>query len=598
MFNRSTLKSFLSIVFISELLCIAGTAPSGTALESEMSVSSFNIHPFISSFKDCLILWKNYVSKNIKIDEEKENHTENFITSNFIFYQVLVSHLSDTPLLLQDSAFINSKNYSYHAFSHYIGKFTSCQIAFQEYDEQILKAEAIHPAEDPNFIVYFSTSTIETLQLEILNTIGKKLQRLPYSGISLFMNNQGDLNLLCSISVCASPLIPSSLQSMNDVKEFWKLIHLDLSGMLILRQGAKLLKCTSLKLGPGPPESCSLQLIKQKMNVTLPINDEPILLPNVEDYNDLIYHLSSSAILTPKLISNLVNNKHRRVFRQVISLPASDIHHPTPNTLKEVTESSYPVLTIDTFLKYFPNQSRFPFSQLLDLLQPEIQGSLEPVELPLYYKTLATRLYYLGMARRNISNLTTTIVNFRAKEEDEYAFVDSEYHVNMFGSAVDFSESRQVIKTRAINNFAVHQLWVIKKFYLLNRIEHILWQCLESGLNNLWGKNSLLHVQHYAVTIQKSASNSSYNVVGYIVQRQKGGSIGGQGKKEPTRIPLALIENVLKLCAVAVTLSFACFMKEYIFNNSKRSFKYDTNSTTLNTQEYSVVQIQVSKLGF
>ncbi|CAL8125198.1 unnamed protein product [Orchesella dallaii] len=502
------------------------------------------------------------------------------------------------------------------------------------------------------------------------------------------MGSNGSLRFLCSVCPTQKlPLLPTSVKVAEDVTSYWKIFHRDLMGMHVNRVGEPIKTfCEVRILGPGPSGDCILQMMREKLNVSIPSTNSRT--PTAID-------LMSSVILSQGIILNLVHKKHISIFRRnipasgvtvmeyafmiVTSRVAVTLHNdmgaliqpfqqsvwfaiifsaiimpialtlsqmktlrkitvkaywewtflsfsvlidqcsdslhrlftsyqasylwliwnffciiitncydgelysflaansppPTPNTLREIAFSNLPILTFATGIKLLENGTVGSFSQLHSLLQPnKIQNGVAQdqtqIPLPVYYKMLTDKVTFFSMAGKNSFDLKDSLITMHVdKNSKGFAFVDTMDHIQIFGPVVDLSGKRKVVKRRPINNFGIKKIWLVRKFYVANKFENILWQTMESGLKDYWDKNNLRSIQLGAVKSPKGMRNGtklrlpSFSLINYLLCTFEMDRVA-MNDERVVPIPLGLMYSVLKLFAILMLVGMICLVVENI----------------------------------
>ncbi|CAL8125201.1 unnamed protein product [Orchesella dallaii] len=652
------------------------------------------LHPFLKSFQKCSIAW-GY------IERETSGFSQSLQGIN-VFYQISVDTLSNSPILLQ-IARDKSPNESVSSPNHHYPKFCSCQISFLEISEQhfVPPPPSIIPYyENSNFFVYFTieTSTRNVESLEIW--IRKRLIDLPFSGIQLLLLPNTPLKLLCLPQfnlAKQSNLIPLKYETMPEVQALWKFLHQNLNGLQIIRGGGPISKpCMDLSFGPGPQDPCIVDLMREKLNVTIPLDtlakpngysvqfhlmsavflNSPALFDHNRNTNiklsipppgitiksysfmivtsrvailndlnaltqpfqrDVWFTILLSAIFIPMALT-LSQTKALRKFNiktywewiflsfaalldqcsdslcrlftsfqssclwllwnffciiitncydgQLYSFLSSEFCPVTPNNLKDIASSNYSIVTFNTnFL--VDNGTMTTHSQLQMLLNSSsnIWNSGNEISFPNYYKVLSRNIHFVSMTGKgkNLLYLTQVLTNKSEiidKQLKGFAFVDSDYHVQLFASIVDLSGKKRVVKKRAINNFAAYQAWIVRKFNLQSRFEFILWQSVESGLKSYWYRNNLLSLQLLIIKHSRKKENQthfdSFSLVNYLIHSFEKGRVI-LADEETVPIPLELLSGVLKLGALLALSASILFVAECLH---KKTTKVDTGHST------------------
>ncbi|CAL8125189.1 unnamed protein product [Orchesella dallaii] len=271
---------------------------------------------------------------------------------------------------------------------------------------------------------------------------------------------------------------------------------------------------------------------------------------------------------------------------ELFSYLASHLHLKTPDTLKEIAYSSYNVVSINTFLRS-KNGTRIDYSTLDYLLQPEIAVA----SLPKYYEDISRKLHFFSIIKHTHEQLIDKILQLSILQPHGLALVDTEFNIRMFDPILDLATKIRVVKRKNIDNFLDYSVWLLRKYYLTELFQNVLWQSVQSGLYDFWETNNLfisqlagirkkIHLQKrkaiHATSTYPTVNQSdvgttiktSVNVIGYLVQSLKGG-IGvpddEDGGSQATPISLGLLESVLQLGRVMLCISVVVLVLENLY---------------------------------
>ncbi|CAL8125183.1 unnamed protein product [Orchesella dallaii] len=267
---------------------------------------------------------------------------------------------------------------------------------------------------------------------------------------------------------------------------------------------------------------------------------------------------------------------------ELFSFLASYTTQKTPDTLVDLANSPYNIVTIDTTLTFIAtNGSNVDTSYLQDFLEP-VKSVNSEVILPKYYKVLSRKLHFLSLTKNKQDQLVEKILKLSSEHPRGIAFVDREFNIRMFDPMLDLALKVRVIKRKNINDLQLHRAWRIRIYCFVGLFRNILWQTVEAGLKDYWDRNSMLKTQVFGIRrklqLQKQANKTkigttfetSYNLFGYLLQSMKGGTEvldGGDDGRVNQAIPisLGLIESVLKLTVGMLCISLVVLFLESVY---------------------------------
>lgn len=268
---------------------------------------------------------------------------------------------------------------------------------------------------------------------------------------------------------------------------------------------------------------------------------------------------------------------------QLYSFLATDNYPQAPDSLKELAYANFRVVTINTILRY-QNGTPVIGSNLKMFLKPENKEISEEdrkkygfkvLKLPKYYERLANKIHFIpmyGSTKITLKNITLKIIKYANEPNNEngFAFADDQFYVKLLDPILDMVENLRVIKRQKVKNFNTCQGWLLRKNFVFNRIQQVLWQMIEGGFHDFWDEKALLKAQ---VTLMKGTQGSlvgesegTFNKVGYLLQSAKGG-MGRAGQpgnwdEEPKPMSVELIKGVLWAGLVFFAIAAICVVGE------------------------------------
>ncbi|CAL8125192.1 unnamed protein product [Orchesella dallaii] len=271
----------------------------------------------------------------------------------------------------------------------------------------------------------------------------------------------------------------------------------------------------------------------------------------------------------------------------LFSYLASHSHLETPDTLKEIAYSSYNVVSINTFIMA-ENGTRNDYSTLDYFLQPKNNAV---VSLPKYYEKISRKLHFFSIIKHTREQQIDKILKLSILQPHGLALLDTEFNIRMFDPVLDLATKIRVIKRKSLDNFLEYKVWLLRKYYLTELFQNVLWRSVESGLYDYWETNNLFKAQLAGIrkkiqlqtekTINATSAfpaanqsdvgatiKTSVNVIGYLLQSLKGriGVPGDEdGGAQATPISLGLLESVLQLGIVMLCISVVVLLLENLY---------------------------------
>lgn len=640
----------------------------------------------LNIFSDCLIYWRQFHS-----DSESPS-------MEYTVFQAL------QPSIYPESPYIFELGHNYNQtffktirltklkqVPAQLTKYLSCQIKFQEIQlEKLVPTLKQSGESDTSFVIYFSN---DHYSLQLASFLQNNLHRLNNTGIPLFLDNAGNLRLVCLISPCSPE--SSQLSTLSQIKLHWNTLHKNLQGytLVTVTHGNEKVQCdpllpeqsrirvnclissflnASLSVRSGIADQpdmaygiavspaltillkhfrttwiryqfsvpgfaqdpfafvittsethhnnlhaltqpfqqsvwisiivamvimpLALMLVTakspQKMKLTTYFNWSFVTLASMLDQcNDQVLHLftsshSSALWILWNFFSLLILNSYDG---QLYSFLASEHNPVTPNSFPELALKDLPVFTISTTVQK-RNFTNVGVSVLERLLKPpqlhidnQTMGNKSAVEflrernkqlqkgfvqLPWYYQKLVSRLHFVSMLHkggfgRNLKQIVNTA---KTLDEPTFAFVDTEFHVKIFAASLGLSKTVKVLKVQRVPNFASCHGWIVRKFFLYDKIEHVLWQVRENGLAEFWNVNHQLYAK---LKIMKAFLNSTNelsrarNVAGYLLSRINGGEQQPEEIFQP--MTFELLDGFIKLTLSMLAGAAVCVLMEIVY---------------------------------